>query len=62
MTSMQKTVHDDVEAALLNSECSPEDAVRTALRAVAKFSKAELAFSQETFAQLACVAFQESDT
>ena len=44
MTTEETTteaVYLDVQAALLNSECSPEAAVREALRAIAEFHLSE---------------------
>ncbi len=41
MTRFEKEVYDMVQAALLNSQCSPRDAVRVALEAVAGFAANE---------------------
>lgn len=40
-TDLGKETFDAVQAALLNSECSPQEAVDLALRAVAQFAVAE---------------------
>ncbi len=41
MSKLQEDVRQAVQAALLNSECSPGEAVRAALDAVAEFHLAE---------------------
>jgi hypothetical protein len=41
LSAQERTVYDEVQAALLNSECDPIAAMRVAFRAVADFAAAE---------------------
>ena len=49
MADLAKEAFDAVQAALLESQCDPKEAVRQALRAVAQFAAAEDVVTEGTF-------------
>lgn len=56
---MTEDVRLSVQAALLNSECSPQEALRVALLAVAEFANSETIVTITEFASMAALAFHE---
>lgn len=56
-----KEVYDAVQAALLNSECSPDEAVNAALRAVAEFADMECEATEAKLQEALRKAMAERD-
>lgn len=60
MSHLETDVHQNVQAALLNSECHPRPAILNALKAVAEFAEAEsIADSEDLFVAFAKIAWKE---
>lgn len=59
--NLREEVRVAVQAALLESECSPGDAVRAALDAVSEFAVAESQYDLNAFIVSAQVAWNEAE-
>jgi len=60
MSHLETAVHQNVQAALLNSECHPRPAIYNALKAVAEFAENEnLVETEDQFIAFAKLAWKE---